>query len=69
MENTNQDKQGIIKKSKKDSFFLNMHHTSYLADALFVESPMYNDKHVHILQVMLTYEGRMLVEVIEKHKI
>jgi len=55
---------GIIQRSADNSFFLNLHQKSNLADDLFDDKPKYKEKPVSVIQVMLINDGYMLAECV-----
>ena len=55
---------GIIQRSNENSFFLKFHHGSRLADELFEPTPMYKNKSINIIQMLLIGEGYILAECI-----
>lgn len=59
---------GIIQKSNKNSYFVRMHQNSELAKEIFNDKPIYRDKEIVVLQVLLTHEGWFLIELVSVDK-
>lgn len=60
---------GIVQKSNKHSYFIHMHQNSYLADKIFSEQPIHNEKKIAVLQVLLINKDNLLVEIVEIEKL
>lgn len=56
----------IIHKTDEESFFLKMHQTSNLTNTIFSKYPCYGKDEIVVLQVLDTFEGWYIVEVVEK---
>jgi hypothetical protein len=54
----------IIQRSNPKSFFLKFHQWSNIADKLFNEAPVYKDKKVAVIQLMLINDSYLLAEVL-----
>lgn len=56
---------GIIQKSNIKSFFVRMHQKSSQADKVFEENK-YDREDIVVLQILLSHEGWLIVELIYK---
>lgn len=55
---------GIMQKSNEKSFFVNIGHRSKIADKIFTNNPTYYDKKVSVLQIMLSNNDYMFLELV-----
>jgi len=55
---------GIIQRSNEKSFLLKFHQRSTLSDKIFEPNPIYKDKPISIIQIMLIANDEMLAEIV-----
>ncbi len=58
---------GIIQKSHEKSFFVRMHQNSSLSGEIFSDKAKYKNDTVIVLQVLLTHENYLLVEMVSSN--
>lgn len=55
---------GIIQKSNEKSFFINIGHRSGYADKIFCDNPKYLDQNVSVLQILLSNNDYIFLELV-----